>query len=581
MSKWPFAADNFDWRSSDWWLDLVYWLFTDRAIRNTVCWWIALAVMHHYWWNAWEVEGHVTCDFAGQWLMGRMFVDPESSAKDLYIVEEERKVFQRGYPKPSEHNAMIGDILRKGYIPTLEPVAEPLMAIAPTGAMIPWSHLLPPVELIRQVESGEFKLHDPLIEGALYPPTAGLLFAPLALLPPKAAHMTITLIYLMLLFVNALLIVSITRGRIKSGEAALVMVAFPNFFQAQLLGQNSMLTLTILVLGWWFVSRRWFFWGGLIWGLLAYKPVFAVSMIIVPILLPSLRMLIGYTLGGGIFVLATLPWVGTVGLDRLIPFKDKTPVSYHNVRQTNPWERWLIVGKHAAQMYEYDRNWIWMSRDLTGLPRRAMWLPEDVENQLHYINHRYLKGVDTYYGYERGTTDQYVLDVLQKVHTDERSGLIGLGLILGLVLFTVTALLLRYGLSNTGLAYDALATSRRGALLLFTGGLACFHFMHYDLLIFTLPLLIMLSQWSRLSWISRIFYLMVVGLMLLCNIDMMYPRGIIRFPFETMLMIVTWLWTLLLTVLERSSDVNLDGNRLNSLPNPNICVLDLTREPRE
>ncbi len=555
MSRWSLRSDQFNPFSEDWWLDTIYGLFTSpkfwRIARHVIAWWITLGIAHHFWWNAWEVDGHVTCDFAGQWLMGRMFVDPAFSAKDLYLVQPQKKVFVYGYPAPKEHQSMTNDILRKGYYATSDVLRDQAW-LPPTPSLMAWPMLFSPLEIVRLVESGKFHLSDPLIEGALYPPTAGLLFAPIMWLPPKAAHMTITLLYFIFLILNGYLISVITSRRIQWGEAALIMITFPNFFQAQLLGQNSMLTLTILVLGWWCLFHRRPFLAGLVWGLLAYKPVFAVSMMLVPILLPSLRMTMGYILSGGWFVLATLPWVGVTGLERLIPFRDKPAITFYNVHQTNPWERWLIVGKHAAMMYDYDRNWIWMSRDVTGLPRRDIWQRNSIKEHGHYLYQRYVKGVDIAgYGSDEVTLDDYVLDELQRINKGEGPGLIGKALLAGLAAAAVLALAIRrlwHGPENPSINP---ATTRRAALLLITGGLTCFHFMHYDLLIFVLPICLLLADWPNLRWPNRLFLLVILGFMALCNQDMMYPRGIVRLPFETFAMLLLWLWTCLAAAFEK------------------------------
>src|SRR5438876_12239596 len=68
---------------------------TFRNLRHLVAFGLAAYLGYHLTWNAWACNGEVTCDFAGQWLMGRMFVTGQ--AKSLYIVGPEKLQFLEGY----------------------------------------------------------------------------------------------------------------------------------------------------------------------------------------------------------------------------------------------------------------------------------------------------------------------------------------------------------------------------------------------------------------------------------------------------------------------------------------------------
>src|SRR5437773_455994 len=70
---------------------------TFANLRNLAAWGIACFMGNQLAWNAYQTNGHVTCDFAGQWLMARMFAS--GRADELYIVGPERQAMAYGYAK--------------------------------------------------------------------------------------------------------------------------------------------------------------------------------------------------------------------------------------------------------------------------------------------------------------------------------------------------------------------------------------------------------------------------------------------------------------------------------------------------
>src|SRR5262245_33358212 len=78
--------------------------------RNVLCWIAALALGYSILANAWLCDGHYTCDFAGQWLMGKMV--STGRAPETYWVPAEREVLALGFAGPElEH--MDENILKK------------------------------------------------------------------------------------------------------------------------------------------------------------------------------------------------------------------------------------------------------------------------------------------------------------------------------------------------------------------------------------------------------------------------------------------------------------------------------------
>src|SRR5205085_11367430 len=113
-------------------------------------------------------------------------------------------------------------------------------------------------------------------------------------------------------------------------------------------------TLTVLVWGWVLVARGRPGWGCAAWGLLAFKPVWALAFFLVPLLTRRWRACLAMAGTGVTLAALTLPAVGWPA-----------------------WVDWFRVGQEASATYEGDRNWICFSRDLLGIPRRWMNLSGD------------------------------------------------------------------------------------------------------------------------------------------------------------------------------------------------------------
>lgn len=438
------------------------WFLFRRGPRNVVAWILTVLVGLTYLDAAWNSTGHVTCDFASQWLMGRMFF--VGRAHELYLVVPQKEVLSQGY-RDGDFAKMVRDILQKGR---------------------------------REIADDE-------VEGPLYPPTHGLVMMPFSMLEPRAAHAVLTLIYVQLVFVCGFMIRDITQGRIQAGEATLVCMVFPNFAGGIVLGQNSSLTLTMVTAGWWLWSRGRPGLAGLVWGLLAYKPVFAVALLWVPVVLPNGRFFAGMIASGTGFVAATLPFTGFAA-----------------------WLRWFEVGRHAAELYERDANWVWMSRDLIGLPRRQLWDWEHLRPHLELI----------------AAQRPFDFDVMQQVQNGPWQTALGVGLWLGVLVLTLgfwTALR-RFDLSRNVLK-PVVASGPRPAFLLFGALLTTYHFMHYDLQPMALPMCLLLAHLGRMSRLAGGLLIAVNVALVYCHMDLSLGHGSVRIPFETLLLTGVWLWS--------------------------------------
>jgi hypothetical protein len=259
-------------------------------------------------------SGHASIDFGGQWLMGRMIVEGEG--RRLYHRPTIRAVLERNYPRADENPADASD----------KSDADKLMD---------W------------LSAGDGTIAPETVGGALYPPVNALLCAPLGCLPPRVAYRIMQTLNLLLVFALGWLAQRWSEGRVWWPVASLLLMLFPGYAGAINLGQNSVVSLLFLTVGWFLAVRGYPLAGGALWGLLAFKPVWAVAFFPVTLLTQRWRMALGMVLSGLTLVALTLPLVGW-----------------------QSWLDWLAVGQLAAKGYARDDTWIVLSRDVQGAVRR-------------------------------------------------------------------------------------------------------------------------------------------------------------------------------------------------------------------
>jgi len=396
--------------------------------------------------------GHVYIDFSGQWLTGRMLVRGEG--RFLYNKAHLRQALQEVY-QPDDAKTIDG-----------------------------W--------LIEDEKTG--------VGGPLYPPIEAILFYPLGLLPPQPAYRIVQLLNLVLTFVVGFLARKLTRGRLWASVAVGVLMAFPGYGGAISLGQNSLISLALLLLGWLLMDRGRPWLGGAVWGLLAFKPVWAVSFFMVPLLMRRWRVCAAMALTGIVLALLTLPFVG-----------------WHT------WVDWLAVGRLASTHYAIDEPWIFLSRDLLGVPRRYL---------LHFTD-----GVAT-------DSNRLLSDRL------------GLGLWLTVAALTVFVAVWRW-------RRPAEFSGTPAAFLMLGAILSCFHFMYYDVLLAVLPVYLLLArlceraagfipagvQPAGINPAARLLLVLLALLFVVSHtadgIDYLVTNGKPIFhspPFDTFCLLALWAW---------------------------------------
>lgn len=387
--------------------------------------------------------GHVTIDFGGQWLMGRMLA--QGLGRHLYHRNYLRAVVREAYP-PEE------DIPPEELSPAEreEHKAEKMMGWLmgrddPEAAKAIGSFLAPfagrnPLEVIvfartqkEQIEQRTRQATVPQVGGALYPPVHALVTWPLGLLRPAHAYRLVQVLGILLAFVAGGGICLLSEGRIWWPVAVAGVILFPGFAHTLNLGQNGILMLTLLIWGWLLMAHNRPLLGGILWGLLAFKPVWATAFFLVPLVTRRWRACIAMLVTAGSLAAFTLPFVGW-----------------------QSWLDWLKVSSYARAIYATNENWIFLSRDLLGVPRR--WLLD--------------------------------FRVEESLRESVAATVLGWGLVVSVVAATAALSILRNEQSRA-------LTGPPAAFVLLGAWLSCYHFMYYDVLLTALPVALLLTEPDR------------------------------------------------------------------------------------
>jgi arabinofuranan 3-O-arabinosyltransferase len=293
------------------------------------------------------------------------------------------------------------------------------------------------------------------VGGPLYPPVHGFVFFPLALMRPHVAYRINQILNLVEALLAGWAMRRLSGNRFWLPLTALMVIGFFGFSSSMTLGQNATLTLTILLWGWVFMAEAKPWRGGLIWGLLAFKPVWALSFFLFPLLTQRWRACLAMGLTGLTLFALTLPVVG-----------------WHS------WLDWLAVGHEAAETYKTDGNWIPFSRDVLGLPRRwfahPVWewkAPAEEKGESAVV--RLLRQVARRLPNAGPDDPRWLAD------------LVGWAMLGGIILATAGLALFR----------RREAQARSGpipAFILLGAWLCSYHFMYYDTLLAILPLTVLL-----------------------------------------------------------------------------------------
>lgn len=438
------------------------------TVRYVICWLIVAGGLifgihkswHHFDWDKRGDGngGHREIDFGGQWMMGRMLV--EGYGQQLYHRDVHRKLLQRWFPDE--------DGLPRPDKTDVEQLMEWMMEVPNEG-------------------------DGPTIGGPLYPPVHAFYYSPIALASPHVGYRILQVLTLLIMIPCGLGVTLISRGAIWWPVACLFLLVYPGLGGAANLGQNSPLSLLFFIWGWVALSRDKPILAGILWGGLAYKPVWAVTFCLVPLLTRRWSMLLSMMATGAILAIWTLPVVGL-----------------------HSWFDWLAVGREASALYKVDVNWINLSRDALGIARR--WLL-DFDLPLE----------------KRGTLLATAL---------------GWGALLSIFITTVwLSWKYRHRVSDI--------TGVGPTFLLLGAFQCCYHYMYYDVLITALPvcllLIYMYAQWQRgeltrtFPWWWHAIALVLIGLSVMLNhLEWYYFHytvlGRMMIPYEQYGLYSLWIW---------------------------------------
>jgi arabinofuranan 3-O-arabinosyltransferase len=399
-------------------------LFLPRTY-NVLSWLTALSIAGSVYFNAWihfnvntestqpgskrrdGNNGHCMIDFGGQWLMGRMLT--QGHGQSLYLRRQQREVLEAAYPKENQAPDAENDDAAS--------LMDWLMGEdAPDGAPDP----------------DHWQLHlVPGIGGQLYPPINGLVNYPVGLFRPQIGYRINQALSLVFGFAAGLAGSLLSRRRIWWPVAATFFIIFPGFAGSINLGQNAALTLAILLWGWLLISRGYALSGGLVWGMLAFKPVWGASFFLALLFTRRWKTALAMAATGLGLALATVPFVG-----------------WHS------WIDWFNIARDGTRVYETDQNWIFLSRDLLSIPRR--WLLNFKENE-ERLPHPLLTALIGWWSIAAVFEITWRLTSLRKEQA----------------------------------ARDTEGPAP--AFLLLSSWLLCFHFMYYDVLLAAFPVFLLLT----------------------------------------------------------------------------------------
>jgi hypothetical protein len=452
----PLAPPSWVQKLLDPWCILQF--FLNRWVRYVLAWMGAVAVLLPAFIFAWTSynkgsrrdgnDGHVTVDFGAQYLMARMMMQIIRTREphNLYSRAYQREVLEPLLPaEDSQPPAKEG---------TAGEPAEENKSTEPSD-----------VESLLSWTMGSQDPNKADTAGPLYPPVHALIFSPLGLLPPRPAYRVMQILIFLLAVLDAWLISRISDGRLWWPVAIPLLVFFPGFNGTSCLAQNPQWTITFLLLGWWQLKEGHPWRGGIAWGFLAYKPVWAVSFMLVPLLTWRWRFMLSMMATGAVLCAATL-----------------LPLGWQCGKQS--WLDWYEIGNVGSYEYSRQQNWIFLSRDLVGIPRRWMLTFKD----------RFAVNAEEW-------------------PAAARAGNILFWSVVGLTAAVVLVSLLERYRRRQVLAF----TGPGAAFLLLGGYFACFHFMYYDTTVAVLPVALLFMEprkylepvflcWRPMSPVDRAYY---------------------------------------------------------------------------
>ena len=214
---------------------------------------------------------------------------------------------------------------------------DPLAALAAAGQQEVWTP-----EAIENASKRR-------VGGQVYPPIHAFLYVPFDFLPPAPAYRVAEIVPLLLALFAGWGLTLISAGRLWWPISTLLCIVVPGFHDAMTLGHNGSFIVAALVWGYYFLHQNRDLLGGAVWGLIAYKPSWAVTYFLMLVVARRWRAALGMGLCAVAQILLTLPLVGV-----------------------HSWLEWRQVVSEANAGYGEVNNWIHHSRDMLSIPRRLL-----------------------------------------------------------------------------------------------------------------------------------------------------------------------------------------------------------------
>jgi hypothetical protein len=152
----------------------------------------------------------------------------------------------------------------------------------------------------------------------------------------------------------------VTNGVLWWPIGTLLVLIFPGVSAAQTLGHSSVVLLTLLIWGYYYLQKNRDVRGGVLWGLMAYKPTWAVIYFFALVLARRWRAALAMGLCGLLQIAITIPFVGV-----------------------DSWKQWYQVSREGAKGYNRWEGWVNCARDLNSFPRRILvdWREQHAEER--------------------------------------------------------------------------------------------------------------------------------------------------------------------------------------------------------
>lgn len=126
-----------------------------------------------------------------------------------------------------------------------------------------------------------------------YPPYTALLYSPLGFLSPivaKSVHAGLTL---GLGCLSAWFLTRLLQNRLSYSAVFILLFTFPPLLYCYVLGQNSVLTMTLVLAGCYALMQQQPLRAGAVWGMLCFKPNWLLAISWIPLAMKQHRMLVG------------------------------------------------------------------------------------------------------------------------------------------------------------------------------------------------------------------------------------------------------------------------------------------------